>query len=61
MKITIEKKKIIQEMDGMVGGVSSAGAMSGSATPIATYGGIGKDQLKDKYPKDDDSSVKYED
>ncbi len=57
MKIEIDKKRIITEMDGAVsggiGGVSSAGAMSGSGVPIATYGGKGsmKKVIKDKYPK----------
>ena len=55
MKVEIDKKAILEEMDGAgIGGVSSAGAMSGSGVPIASYGGKGQ-TIKDKYPKTDSS------
>ena len=58
MKIIIDKKKVLtsfEEMDGavggMIGGMSSAGAMGGGGEAIPTYGGKSNPQVKDKYPK----------
>lgn len=51
-KKKIDKKKIINEMTGMISGMSSAGTMAGSAVPIPSYGGEPKNknkQIKNKY------------